>query len=202
MKLISMEANISAGKTTILELLAASGADYFIETEPIDVWQNFYGFNVLKSFYENPESNALMFQSLVELTFTKASLKFPQDKPVISERSFETSVKVFMELAYQNRYIKCSEKFLLEEWYEVLKSKFHIEPTHFIYLRVPAEVCFQRMKKREREEENEVVLEYLQKIESLTDDWLLRKKNVSVIDGNRTQEEIKSEVVSIINQIV
>lgn len=202
MPIFSVEGNISAGKSTLLQLLGELSSEYFIVPEPITQWTNFHGDNVLQKFYEDPYSNAFLFQSLVELTFLKASLTLPQEKPIIFERSFEASVKVFMELAFQNKYVKSVEKNMMEERYDLLKTKFNIEPTHFIYLRVGAERCFGRMRKRNRDEENEVTLEYLLKIQTLLDDWLLKKKNVTIIDGNRSPKEILNDVVSVIKKLL
>ena len=55
--MISIEANIAAGKSTFLDFLAQSGAS--VVHEPLDKWQNVAGFNLLDMYYRNPEMYSL-----------------------------------------------------------------------------------------------------------------------------------------------
>ena len=60
-------------------------------------------------------------------------------------------------------------------------------PDAIIYLRTPADECFQRLQVRGRSEEHGISLAYLQQLEACHDEWLLGsvipKPPVIVLDG-------------------
>lgn len=59
-----------------------------------------------------------------------------------------------------------------------------IEKTKVIYLRCTPEKCFERTKKRQREEESEIPLEYLTMIHNKHEEWFKTypSDNVLIID--------------------
>ena len=50
------------------------------------------------------------------------------------------------------------------------------KPTKFFYLRIPAEIAFERMRARGRIAESKVDLAYLKKVEAKYDAWLIDRK--------------------------
>ena len=79
--MISIEANIAAGKSTFLDFLAQSGAS--VVHEPLDKWQNVAGFNLLDMYYQNPEMYSFIFQMYV--------LETHDGTATFSERSVQSS---------------------------------------------------------------------------------------------------------------
>ena len=51
-----------------------------------------------------------------------------------------------------------------------------------IYLRCDPKICHQRIKKRNREGEQSIPLEYLQKVHDRHEEWVNRQKNLKVLN--------------------
>ena len=62
-------------------------------------------------------------------------------------------------------------------WDRELKN-FSDAPGGFIYLRTPAEVCYERIIKRGRKEEESVTMDYLKRIEEKHENWLIKKEGI------------------------
>lgn len=201
-----LEANLACGKSTICNMLSnlLPAGSLRVVQEPLTAWQNYHGVDVLTRLYNAPGKYSFFFQSLVQLGFLKHALA-ARPPPVgrsalveVQERSIHSSLKVFVELASINGHLSFEEKCLLEDWHQTLISSFPFPPYHFIYISVPAEVCFERMKKRNRSAEADVSLDYLKAVEKLHDAWLLNCENATVIDGNRPIEVVANDVLTLV----
>ena len=53
-----------------------------------------------------------------------------------------------------------------------------------VYLNTYANVCYDRVKKRSREGEESVSLDYLEKCKKYHEDWLCDTENILIIDAN------------------
>lgn len=184
--IVHVEGNIGAGKSTFIEHFSQFPE---VETfyEPVERWRsidvNGKKINLLNLFYENPERYAYLFQSYIRQTRIEQELR-PCLKPTkIFERSRESSklcfaknlniMKQMSDLEYK---IYCDED-------DTLKNC--CVPDLIIYLRVPPYICRKRISARNRKEENEISLSYLEDLHTLHDDWLLPLGNhVIVIDDD------------------
>ena len=127
---------------------------------------------------------------------------------LITERSINSDNHVFTSILLEDKIMSNIEKKLYSEWYYWIKDSFNIhDPNHYIYLKVDPEVALSRIKKRSRDEENEVSIEYLKKIEVKHDDWLLNLKNTTIInlndDTNSVNDiEIIYKILEVIDNIL
>ena len=71
-----------------------------------------------------------------------------------------------------------------------------IDRTKVVYLRCTPEKCYERTKKRQREEESEIPLEYLTKIHNKHEEWFkdYPSENVLIID---TTADFKNDPVKV-----
>ena len=96
---IVVEGNIGSGKTTFLEPFARNHQDKVeVLAEPVEMWRNCQGHNLLQLMYDNPNRFSLAFQTYVQLTMVKLHNK-PTDKPIrIMERSLlrHTAITIFV----------------------------------------------------------------------------------------------------------
>ena len=109
-KVISIEGNIGAGKTTILEQLllrAANDPSIVFLREPVDNWssiQSADGENILTKFYKDPARYAFTFQVMAYATRVSSLRKIicenPQCKLVICERSLEADRNIFAKMLF------------------------------------------------------------------------------------------------------
>lgn len=170
---LSIEGNIGAGKSTFLRVMESHfGADNveFIP-EPVHLWTNCNGQNMLEAFYSDTQRYAYMFQSFAFVTRLMEQSK-PQRKLIrILERS-GLSDHCFAENCYENGLLNDVEYAAYETWYNYLVSNMPGAPDGLVYLRTTPKVCYERMSVRNRQEENGVPLTYLEQLHKRHENWL------------------------------
>jgi deoxyadenosine/deoxycytidine kinase len=181
---IIISGNIGSGKTTLIKKLNIDG--YKIIPESVDTWIK-HGW--LQQFYSNPKKYAVEFQFHV----LDSQINIPNEN-IILERSLHISQEVFCKQLYE-------DNILSKEDYEKIK-KFTTEhnwtPDAFIYIRSDPDTCFQRINNRSRDSENNITLEYLQKLHQKHETF---HKNHYIVDGNLTIDEVYNEVLNIIKNL-
>jgi len=186
-KMILLEGNIGAGKSTLGNTLKASGIFDFIE-EPVEAWQSGFAANLLDMFYANMERWAFTFQITAFITRAKTwqeVLALTDHSRVVLERSIFTDRYVFGTNSYRLGGMSDVEWQVYCGLWDFLVANYCVEPACVLYYRTPAEVCLERMKVRGRHEETGVTLEYLGQLEALHDQWLLEHPLAVTLDGTR-----------------
>lgn len=200
-KVIVIEGNIATGKTTLTNWIR-NNYDFLIIPEPLDVWHNLNGFNLLAAYYNNQKEWAMTFQMYAISTLFKRHQHKTKQRLKIMERSLMSVKKCFIPLMYENKIINEPQRDVLLEWVKHLEKLDVSKIDGIIYLRSTPEISFQRMQQRSRPSENLVTLRYLSKLHKLYDDWLCRETDtkVFIINSNKKHQEIIDEFKSILNQ--
>jgi len=184
--MILLEGNIGAGKSTLGRAIAETNAMGFIE-EPVRTWQHDFEENLLDLFYKDQERWAFTFQLAAFVTRAKTwteVLEMTDHTNVLLERSIYCDRYVFAKNCYQSGLLSKTEYQLYCRMWDWLEERWASKPDQIIYLRTPAEVCFERIEARGRfEEKNTIPLEYLQDLECLHDEWLMDNPLVTVVEG-------------------
>jgi deoxyadenosine/deoxycytidine kinase len=193
-RMILLEGNIGAGKSTVGNSLKASGIFDFIE-EPVEAWQTGFASNLLDMFYSDMKRWAFTFQITAFITRAKTwqeVLALTDHSRVVLERSIFTDRYVFATNSYRIGGMTDVEWQVYCGLWEFLVSNYCVEPDCILYYRTPAEVCLERMKARGRHEETGVSLEYLKQLEELHDEWLEEHPRAITLDGIRlwTADEV------------
>lgn len=175
---IYIEGNVGAGKSTLLKFIEQ---EFNLKTwrEPHELWQNVDGHNLLELFFLEQARWAFTFQSYITTT---------QVQQIEEAKKYKQKVKFFERSIYAGRYCFAANAYDMKllnsaEW-AVYQNMWNFQTKHvslpvgFIYLRIPAETCLHRIKKRGRFEERPISLSYLLELEKKHDDWLLRKQIV------------------------
>ena len=70
--------------------------------------------------------------------------------------------------------------------YNELDDLFKTPKVHkFIYLKTSPKLCYERMKKRNRSEEQQIPIEYFEAIHELHEEWLGSHNNTLIVDGEK-----------------
>jgi deoxyadenosine/deoxycytidine kinase len=193
-----LEGNIGAGKTSLGNLFKKSNRFEFLE-EPVEQWKAGFASNLFEMFYKNMDRWSFTFQIMAFTTRAKTwaeVLEHVKGDQVVLERSIFTDRYVFAKNLYAQGAMNDSEWQVYQQLWDFLALNYCETPSKIIYLRTPAEECLERIKKRGRQEEQEMSLDYLKRLEQLHDEWLMDHPQAIVLDGTRRWEV--SEVEDLI----
>lgn len=209
-----IEGNIGAGKSTFLKIvekhLAVEGV-----LEPHTKWQSVGdGENLLDLFYKDTKRWSYTFQTYAFVTRVleqeERALK-AQSSVQVLERSVFSDRYCFAKNCYEMGLMSALEWQLYKDWFSWLVEGYTIKPTGFIYLQTDPEVCYDRLVKRNRSEEQSVSLDYLQKLHDKHEQWLINKHEVAdyladipvlVLQCNKEFEKHPEEQQAHIDKIV
>lgn len=182
-QIVFVEGNIGSGKSTFLRLIKEQLDHVEVVLEPLDVWLNFKddnGKNILQYFYEDQKRYAYTFQTIAFLSRIE-KLKQLVDDPgygiVFVERSIFSDYHIFAENCFCQGLMTTLEWNMYKTWFRWIENLLAQKDRCFLYLQCSPEVCFQRMKTRNRKEENNVPLEYLTQIHERHEEWLLNSND-------------------------
>ena len=185
-QIYSIEGNIGAGKTTILNIIGKTFKDVSFVEEPILKWQNLGGENLLEKFYKDPERWCYSFEFYSMLTKVEELIKASNTKKsiIIIERSL-LSNKIFIDISKKMNKLNEMEYGMLINTWNFYMQNIYPQIKGIIYLKTPIDVCVQRIILRNRNEENSVDKNYLKLLHDKFEEF----SNYStiptlVLDGN------------------
>lgn len=190
-RIISIEGNIGAGKSTILEQIRQRlAADKKIRPgqiicmqEPVDLWESVKeeatGESILAKFYKDPAKHAFAFQVMAYTSRLAAFQRIDPDCDVIlCERSLEADRNIFAKMLHDDGMIDEVSYKIYQMLYDNTAGAFQIDTV--IYLDVSPDVCLERIGKRARDGEGQISLEYLTKCHEYHREWL-KNANANVL---------------------
>lgn len=196
MPIITIDGNIGAGKTSILNYLHTN-FNINVDLEPINKWKSY-----LDNIYLN-KKNFFNFQVRVWLDRSWIQEK-DERSLIIMERSPNFIRNTFNKYMYEKELITSNENIIINELYN--KTDIIWNSNYYIYLRSSPEKCLERIHKRGRENEMDISLEYLEDIHKLHENCLEElvneNKNVFVIDvEGKSLEEISIEIIDYLREL-
>jgi deoxycitidine kinase len=183
MSLFVIEANIGAGKSTLLAELENLKFDkpHIIILEQVKEWSELKdenGDDILSLFYKDKKKYSYIFQSYVLFSRLSHIMKVIKENPnhiIITERCHLTDLYVFAKSLYESGDINSMEWSVYNMWHKQLKEIFNLELKGTIYLNTNPETCYERIKKRNRNAEEGIPLEYLRKLHDKHNEWILKR---------------------------
>lgn len=208
-----IEANIAAGKTTLIKELR--NKSFAVHEEPLTVWKERYvekdGTNILGLFYDDMARWSFQFEVMAFVTRIEELRKALQsEQPVVFvERSIFIDYHVFAPNLLEQGKMKDIEWKIYEDWYKLavegillpMLSSVNVE---FIYIDTDPRICWERKSKRDRKEEKPMPLEYLIQLDKRHKDWLFDVDfpyPVHQIDGHCAEAQVLQQVLSIFTNL-
>jgi len=184
--IISVEGNIGSGKSTFVRILK----EYFevheqdrhivFLQEPVDEWNSITdksGESILSKFYANQEKYSFAFQMMAYISRLALLKRTVEENPgaiIITERCLYTDKNVFAKMLYDNGLIEEVEYTIYIKWFDEFQKEYPI--SGYVYLYTKAETAFERVKKRSRDGESTIPLDYLRQCHQYHNDWLFGNK--------------------------
>ncbi len=161
----------------------------------------------MAKYYGDPAKYAVAFQAFVGLSVALRNSNAARSSTaglVMTERSLESGKKCFIPLQEKFGIIDRAQRLVLEELLNFLGTVSR-EPDLVIYLRCQPEESMSRLRKRDRQEEVGVGIDYLKELHLCHEAWLLPlatsetlKPKVVVFDNEAATEEDYSELLTAI----
>lgn len=184
---------------------------HFIE-EPVKEWENIKdntnnNKNILELFYENQNKYAFVFQTtayitrlqtikkvidtiLVErnnaLQIDKLQIYKKHVKHIlITERSLQTDKNIFAQMLYDDGKLNEIEWQSYNYWFDTFVGDYG--SSKIIYVETDPEISYKRTKKRNRQGEESIPVDYLKRCHSYHTKWIssLERENVYYFDSSR-----------------
>ena len=177
-RIYSIEGNIGAGKTTILEQIESLGNPRIsVVREPVDAWTSIRdsnGENILEKFYKDPKSYSFPFQVLAFNTrlntLKTAIVEYSHCDVILCERSLHADGYIFAKMLYDDGFIDEISYRIYEKMYSNGIHEFPLSGV--IYLDVEPDICAERILKRGRMGEENIKMDYLQRCHEYHQTWL------------------------------
>jgi len=195
MTIITIDGNIGAGKTTILNYIHTNH-NIYIDLEPIDKWKPF-----LNDIYLNKKK---YFNFQIRVWLDRSFIQEKDNTVIIMERSPFFIRNTFNKYISDNKLINPQEDNIIQELYD--KTDIIWKSNYYIYIRSSPEKCLERINSRGRENESELDLDYLNEIhllhEKTYEEAINKDMNIIIIDiEDKTLEEISNEIIGYIKRI-
>tara|TARA_B000000477_G_C6065582_1_gene216413 strand:+ start:100 stop:690 length:591 start_codon:yes stop_codon:yes gene_type:complete len=195
MPIITIDGNIGSGKTSILQKLQMNYGQ-LVDLEPIEQWKPY-----LDNIYLN-DTGHFSFQKKV--WEDRALIQSRNNNIIFIERSAKFTRETFVEV-YKNKFTN-EEYLLLNHLYEnsdAKNNKMITEPILYIYISVSDDICINRIKERNRNNEIDINHELIKKLNIKHEECynLLLNQGYQIlkIDGTNSLEDICNEILRYIN---
>ncbi len=215
--LISIEGNIGAGKSTILNQLKTNFPNYCFVDEPVAIWNSIIdenGKSLLETYYHDRFRWSYTFQTCALLNRYHSIQRAVKESPqiaypstdsdnqciYISERCMDSDFKCFTRMQHADGAINKMEMEIYELYYNHLRPS-SMELGGIIYLKVPPETCQQRIRQRNRKGEDALTLDYLRSVDYWTTNWI-EQANVPVLTLDESfQPQRSSEIIEFVENL-
>jgi deoxyadenosine/deoxycytidine kinase len=185
---IVFDGNIGCGKSSILKLIQNNKPiEMNIYNEPLYDWSKW-----LELFYSDMNKYSFGFQMRV--------LKSHLDKKDILNGIFERSPlscqKVFGELLFEDNKMNELEWNLTNEF----NYDYGWNPDYVVYLKCDPQICYQRIKQRNRNDEQSIDINYLERIHQKYEKLYTDCKSFKVItiDSSNSIEKVYEDVMELV----
>jgi len=204
MPLFSIEGNIGAGKSTVLQhlkefLITINGKPIIYIDEPVAEWDTIRSEDdktMLALFYENPTKYAFAFQMMAYISRLSSMRRTMKNNPgyiYITERCLLSDFHVFASMLYDSKHISKEEYTIYTKWFDHFSEDVRVDG--IIYLKCSPDVAMSRCENRNRPGES-IALEYLNNCHVKHNEWL-SNEDIPVLTLNNDHIDIDDALFEI-----
>lgn len=198
MPIITIDGNIGSGKTTILEILQKK-YNQMISLEPLSEWESY-----LNDIYKN---NVGYFNFQLKIFLDRAFIQSKSNQIIFMERSPKFTRSTFIEV-YKDKF-STQEYNIIQHLYDNADHQYNktiIEPVMYIYIQTNPDICYERIKQRNRECELNIDKELIDKLHIKHEEYYdkIFKQGLStymINSDNMSVEEIAENIMNHIQGI-
>ena len=175
-KIIVLDGNIGAGKTTFLKALSRI-TNISIELEPVEEF--LHPINLLELAYTDPYLSQKGFNDIMIRQMKTILSKHSGRDYIIMERGLY-SCEMFTNVAYQRGKLTLSEKDALMQQIQDGYRAMNLPPipSAFVYLDTAANQCIRNIRKRNRKGKERIDIDFLQLLEQEQRQHISKQANV------------------------
>ena len=151
--------------------------------------------------YKDPKRYAATFQMAAAISKIQ-SLQNAAKPCRLVERTLLCQEKVFIPLLIENGCLTELDQSLLAHFFAMVKQHNGVVADVIVYLRTSPEIALTQIRKRNRQGEENLSLEYLTKLHTYYDQWLLYKRNVVVVDADSFDDVVPDKIFGQILDIL
>jgi len=171
-----LEGNIGAGKSTLLRKIQQNDDIIEVIMEPVHAWHKQESSqSLLTSFYNDTQRWAFSVETYVMACRVKEHLNEQHHTHPyrLFERSIYSGHYCFAHNSFNSGFMTPVEWDIYKQWFMLLTKNKCKLPSGFIYLKASPEICFERIKKRNRPgEENIKIKELHYETDGAFDKWI------------------------------
>jgi deoxyadenosine/deoxycytidine kinase len=195
MPVITIDGNIGAGKSSILDKLQKNH-NQIVSFEPIQEWEPY-----LEDIYKN---NIGYFNFQLKVYLDRAFIQSKSNSILFMERSPKFTRETFLPV-YKDKLTQ-QEYNILEHLYDNVDHKYNksiIEPVIYIYITASPLICFNRIKERDRESEKTIDFNLIQLLHNKHEECYdnINTKGLPCLkinSDNKTSDEIAEIIINYV----
>lgn len=196
---IALAGNIGSGKTNLSKVLAQR-LNWQLCLEPVE--ENPY----LVDFYQ--DMKYWSFHS--QIFYLTKSLQYNQNLKnctgsIIQDRSIYENAEIFAKNLFQEKILSQRDWQTYNDYYQAIKQTV-IVPDLLVYLQAPVDMLMQRIAKRNRDAEQAIERQYVEKLNNLYENWIKNFTYCPVLTVNientdfRDRPEEQDELIAKIKE--
>jgi deoxyadenosine/deoxycytidine kinase len=163
-QVIVVSGNIGSGKSTAMHYLREHG--FWTIEEPIDEWKHW-----LKIMYTGTDTDLYNFQMLVFSHYVRVTAILDEaddiQQPVFVERSPLDGLNIFLEVNRERVDFSA-----LIAMYRIIAEHRVWKTATYVHLMLGPKECIKRIAVRDRAGEDQILLEYMEKLDALAKKWV------------------------------
>ena len=215
--IISLEGNIGCGKSTLLDVLKQDDT-LFVVPEKVDEWMNLkddHNVDLFQLYYQDKERYSFMFQAYVmmsRIAHMADIIEQHRDKIIVCERCHLSDFYIFVEHLEETQGMSSVEKLVYSQLHQQITRLVDVPIRGVIYNKTDPEICVERIHKRSRHGEEQIQLDFIEKIHRKHEQFIEKLKkeysdipileiNGNIETGSMERQHILAQIKGFIEQI-